>query len=240
MMRLLDKKSVSVQVAIEKKRQIDAGVALASKVDALRETKLKEEAQLEAFRKQTIAQTQAEIDSKVKEKDLIVAQIKARKEELVELQKPLEARWKKLEAKEEELNEEHTYLLRQKATLEQGIALNIQRERLNEQEKQRVATERQTVTKLLTEADLMREMSAGILTNAKTKADEVTTNAQRRDETSSKREKAMEIRERDVAAESARLKKIEKEQARKDKEIKDKYETLLRDIKRHDNSKRQR
>lgn len=232
MIRLLDKKSVNVQVAIEKKKQIDSGIKLASKVDAVRETLLEEEERLAKFRSETIARTQVEIDAKIKEKDGILAQIKARKEELLELRKPLDEEWEMVNSGRSELNELQVMLLQKDSELDQGIALNIQRERLNKEEEQRIASERERTCHALTEADLMREMASGILVSARTKADDVISNAQRKDETSGKRELAVEVREREVAKEASRLRKIEKQQKDNERAIADKYETLARTINR--------
>lgn len=232
-MRLLDKKNVSIEVATEKKRQIDQGVQLAKKIDALRETKLSEEEQLALYRKQSIARVQLEIDEKLKERDSVAEQIRQRKSELRELRRPLDGEWQSVKEEKEINRQDRDSNYQRQMELEQGIALNIQRERLNKEEEQRVSSERERSVKALMEADLMRETAGDVLAKAKIKSDSIMDGATRRDETSSKREKAVEIREREVIKEASRLKKVEVAQRNKDREIADKYATLERTIKRY-------
>jgi len=92
-MKLLPKKQVSAELASQRKREIDIGLELAEKVDALREAAATEEKKLFDFRSQSIANAQKEIDTKIAEKDALDLDIRRRKEELAELQKPLDAKW---------------------------------------------------------------------------------------------------------------------------------------------------
>lgn len=65
--RLLDKKIVQASLAQERKIEIDKGVKLAKAIDILRETKAKEEKDLEEFRIVTTQKVQAEIDALLQE-----------------------------------------------------------------------------------------------------------------------------------------------------------------------------
>lgn len=232
MIRLLDKRSVSVQAAIEKKRQIDQGVQLARKVDALRETKLEEEAKLALFRSETVARTQGAIDLKIKEKDALDTQIRARKHELSELRKPLDDELQAIEETKTALEWEKQLVYERKSQLDHGIALNIRRERENDEEGQRIEKERERSVVALTEAELKREIASDVLTKAKSKAVAISKAAEAREREIDLQEKQLVQREKAVEREVARLKVIEKQQKEKDKEIKDKYETLQRDINR--------
>lgn len=231
-MKLLDKHSVSVQVAIDKKRQIDQGITLARKVDVLRETKLKEEADLAQFRSETIARTQAEIDAKIKEKNVLEAKIKAREEELKALREPLDDEWQAFEEAKTALQWDKHLVYERKGELDRGIALNIRRERENKEEKQRVAKERERSALALSEAESKHEIASDVLMKARSKADKMSQASETRERMADSREKQLEQREREAERETRKLKAIEKEQKRKDKEIFDKYETLNRDIKR--------
>lgn len=65
--QLLPKSVINADLATQRKIQIDQGVALAQKVDAIRETLQEEEKNLELFRANTIAKVQQEIDAKIRE-----------------------------------------------------------------------------------------------------------------------------------------------------------------------------
>lgn len=231
-MRLLDKRVLNGSVAQERKRQIDSGVELAKKVDVLRETKLKEEAQLAQFRSESIARTQEEIDAKIKEKNSLESKIEDRKRELLKLREPLDAEWGEVNSKIRGVNALSLSLNQMQGELERGIALNIRRERENEEEKERIAEERERSVQALIEADLSKKEASALLSKARTKSDNLVKTAENKDNLASQREVEVADRERSVEKELKRLKVIEKEQKRKDREIKDKYETLQRDIKR--------
>lgn len=232
MIRLLDKKTLSVDLAIQKKKQIDQGVNLAKKVDAVRETLLEEEKRLAEFRNESIARTQTEIDAKIKEKNFLESEIKKREKDLTKLREPLDAEWEDVNSKIRAVNTLSLSLNQMQGELEKAIALNIQRERLNKEEEQRIAKERERSVQALTEADLLKEMTSDTLTKAKTRADTIHLNARKIHEEAERREQDVDRREVAIVKMAADLKRIEKEQKRKDKEILDKYETLNRDIER--------
>lgn len=61
--RLLDKKLVNANLATERKQEIDKGIQLAKSIEALRETRAKEERDLEEWRVVTVRTVQAQIAS---------------------------------------------------------------------------------------------------------------------------------------------------------------------------------
>lgn len=88
--KLLDKKVVNAEVATQKKHQIDSGLALAKKVDALRETLGNEEQELELFRSRTIAKVQQEIDIKISERDALERSNAVLREDRIRLSAPID------------------------------------------------------------------------------------------------------------------------------------------------------
>lgn len=68
-MKLLRKNEINVAKSNERKIEIDTGLALARKVDSLREMVSKEEKNLQMFRDETTKIVQAEIDDLIKERD---------------------------------------------------------------------------------------------------------------------------------------------------------------------------
>lgn len=104
-MRLLDKKSVNTDLAHQKKLQIDEGVKLATKVDVLRETVVKEEGNLQRFRGETIQFVQKEIDEKVQERDLLEKGNVFLREERIRLSAPIDLTeaWKEVKSGKSEI-----------------------------------------------------------------------------------------------------------------------------------------
>lgn len=108
--RLLPKRLINAEVATQKKEQIVQGIAIAKKVDSVREALQTEEKNLETFRAQTIKQVQSEIDTKTIELDMLkkeALRIRAQNEEQEQL---IQERENMLNKKEEYLNERYTLL----------------------------------------------------------------------------------------------------------------------------------
>jgi len=82
--KLLDKKLINAEVATQKAQTIRQGLDLAKKVDILRETLQDEQGRLEAFRQETIATVQRDIDVKIAERDALErGNIKLREERIL-------------------------------------------------------------------------------------------------------------------------------------------------------------
>lgn len=90
--RLLDKKVINAEVAVQKTQQIKEGIALAKKVDTLRETVQEESGRLETFRSQMITKIQEEIDGKIAEKQNLERGNERIRQERTELLKQLNLR----------------------------------------------------------------------------------------------------------------------------------------------------
>lgn len=88
--RLLEKKAIAVDLADQRKQQIDAGVALAKKVDAIRGTLQEEEERIERFRRETLQRTQQEIDAKIAEREELRIEVAVLQEERIKLLAPID------------------------------------------------------------------------------------------------------------------------------------------------------
>lgn len=116
-MKLLKKNEVAVAKSKEKKLEIDQGVQLAKRVDALRQTAAEEEAALVAFRTTAVREIYREIDKAVTERDTLLAEIKdLRAEKEVGMthvrlkEKEADERMKEVMRKEYEANQRHFQL----------------------------------------------------------------------------------------------------------------------------------
>src|SRR4051812_30087131 len=107
-MKLQPKHILNNQAELERKKQIDEGLSLAKKVDALRE----EKNILETQRTKRIEQFHVELDSEISEKQTIVeslrSEVRILENRKSEAKKPLDEEWGKLTDdmnKHEELKE---------------------------------------------------------------------------------------------------------------------------------------
>ena len=89
-MKLLPKQKINAEVATQRKNQIDQGLALAKKVDALRETFQEEESRVEIFRSETMKKVQAEIDALIAEKNSLQSKLEVMREERMRLLAPVD------------------------------------------------------------------------------------------------------------------------------------------------------
>lgn len=96
--RLLDKKLVTAALATERKQEIDKGIKLAKSIDALRETRVKEESELQDFRINTIRKIQIEIDAKIEENDRLSSENKLLREQRILAEAPIDLKeeWQKV------------------------------------------------------------------------------------------------------------------------------------------------
>lgn len=89
-MKLLGKQDIAKLKASEKKRDIDEGLKLAKRVDSLREVHADEEASLEKFRHETLANITAEITERSHELSTITVEVAKARRARDEALKPLD------------------------------------------------------------------------------------------------------------------------------------------------------
>ena len=118
--------------ADERKREIDEGLSLARKVDALRETKSNEERKLLEYRSGMIAKVQAEINAYVSERDSLRRENENLIETRKELIKPLDEEWKEINLERENLAKEKQsfYLSKEELRIAEEN-LQIEQKKLN-------------------------------------------------------------------------------------------------------------
>lgn len=231
-MKLLPKKVINTQVASQKKAQIDEGIQLAQRVDVLRETKLKEEGNLNRFRTETVSMVQAEIDIEIRKRDAL-------KEEISELlidrqyaRVPLDAEWTQLEIEKSSLSEKNQEIDSKSSVLHQREVEIESRENENALLSKKTKELDVLAQQKLSEADTTLENSRQMAAEIRNSAQETLVEVELKEATLNLREKQIEMREGQVEKTARRQLKKDIEQAAHDKTIKDKYETLERTIKR--------
>lgn len=93
-MRLLPKSEVDKAKALDRQREIEEGKKLATRVDTLRDTHAKEEAELQSFRSKTLAQIQIEVNGEIERLEDVKREVNEKRQELFSLSGPLDKAWK--------------------------------------------------------------------------------------------------------------------------------------------------
>lgn len=96
-MKLLDKRTIDAGLANERKSEIDRGLALARRVDTLREKQVTEEENLKKYRTTAFMQVQYEIGQLIETKENLEKQCSDARELRTELLKPLDEEWMKID-----------------------------------------------------------------------------------------------------------------------------------------------
>lgn len=231
-MRLQPKRQINTEVATQKKSLIDQGIALAGKVDALRETKLQEEQRLDRWRKESIAQIQSQIDLKIRESDSWELKIRDRKEELRILQKPLDEAWESIKSDRAFIERDRESVFLKKDRLDQSIVLVSQQIKENEDEKNRLQLVREQTTQALANAEDLKSDAVKELLKARADASKITSDAKERQEAVIVREHLIESRENVVEARDNKQNEREIEQNKRERRIQDLYKTFMRTSKR--------
>lgn len=228
--RLLDKKFVTAEVAKQKTQQIKEGLAIAKKVDAVRESLQTEEKNLETFRTQSITRVHQEIDSKIAERDLLEGKLIPMRAEYVRLLTPpdlTEAR-ADVEKKRIDLEEGFNALQENRNELAQGVALNILRERENKFEKGRIEDERSSSSKLLIETNALKEDALKELLSARSEASKIVSEARAREKIVSEKERELEQREISLDRTKEIVDSHEEDLAKREKKLKANQDVFIK------------
>ena len=231
-MRLLDKKTVNTQVATERKQLIDAGLKLARKVDALRETKQEEEGNLERFRAESIARTKIEIDACIRQRDVL-------KEEIVSLLEakriasiPLTDEWDKVIERQRVLEDFETGLRTTSKLLDQRDFETASTQKQTNEELVRIQGLKQQVSHTLEKADdVLREANESA-SRIRNEAQTTLMTAELTNQESIRREQEVSIRETQIDIDLKRIEKADKDLTKREKLLADRNAMYLRNLKR--------
>lgn len=154
-MKLLPpKKEIDKEKAQERKREIDDGMRLAQRVDALRRAKDEEEKGLKEYRLNALKAVQYDIDQRIEELNNLDKQIKECYVTREELLKPLDREWAEINLVKAELAEEKSfiYLSVESLKIEEG-KINSEKEKVSkiiakakENEKETEKAKRETIS----------------------------------------------------------------------------------------------
>jgi len=225
-MKLLSKKQVTQDVARQRKEKIDEGVAIAKKIDVLRDTLGKEEQGLKKFRTETVSQVTQEIHSKILERDSLLKEIEELHKRRLEELTPLDEDWNRLHIEDIKLDKRRTVLDNREILISESEQRNA--ERANELliEKDRISEERRLSSIMLNESTDLRIESQTLLSQARDKAYELTQNAELRMKDVKIREGNLTAQETSLALRKKQLEDKEQDLIEKETWLKDREEEL--------------
>ncbi len=227
-MRLLSKQEINARKATEKKQQIDEGVKLARKVDALRELRTQEDAVLQKFRAETVATINDEIKTLSERRISLSDEVVLLEWRRADALKPLEKETAELEVRRaglQLLDDEVKNATKELHTYDKKLDVRAKR----------IETDREDVDQQLRDTEAARKDAADHLSESEKaleKAKSIETQAVERYDLLvaelSQRETALLGRERDILDKEKT--NAERERALNDRErlINDRYATLLR------------
>lgn len=228
--RLLDKKLVNAELATQQKRSIDRGVAIAQKVDAVRDLLGQEEARLETFRKESIARVQREIDAKIAERESLEVGNKTLREERILLSAPID-----LSEAWAEVKEGRTEIAQRKETLtEQSIGQVVKEDELFEKqtslEKQakNIQAKDKLAERTLTEAETKFTQATDMLERAQKEAERVLKESREKENHLRVREEDATNRETYLSEREERNIAHEVDLANRDKKLKRSQEVFIK------------
>jgi len=231
--RLLNRREIDARKAQERKRELDEGKKLASRVDTLREIAATEETKLDKFRHESLEVIGKEIADKTAEKDALERELRIKRQEREELERPLDEKKAALDKREAELNERAEEIAQKDAQLKLSVAANIQRERDNEVERGRIADERATASRNLIESEQLHTDAKRIMKEAVEKDEILSKALTLRENRVQKREDATTEKEKSFIDREKRLDAYENRLFLWEQNLKDSWKVLLESQKEH-------
>jgi len=231
-MKLLDKKTIVAEKAVERKQEIDEGIKLARKIDKLRETSSQEEVKLGKFRDASLKQIKGEIINLSSQQQVLINNIAVLQEEKRVLLIPLDEKRIELLEREQQLDdtsnridEEIRLLNQQKGELDnRSKEVRLDEERTHQSKMEIESNHR--------ESDKNKTHSLDILTKTRQIEKETLASLETIRQNLVVTENDLLVRERDLKLRQKAVSKDESRLVEFEKQVNDKYQTLLRTIKR--------
>lgn len=227
-MKILKKSEANAEAARLKRQQIDEGMELAQRIDGLRRTRAEVEAQHAEYAKGLRASLEREIAPLVETRNELQVQVSAARRELEKLRVPLDGEWASARAQRTQLESDRTDLDAREIAVSNS-------EELVRTESKAVADERRAVSQLRAEADSELAVASDakgeayrILKNAKVASEASSEAMLKRERAVSESETRVALREADAQNREDSIYKRNKALDDRERFINDKYQTLLR------------
>lgn len=226
-MKILKKNQISIISANQKKDQIDEGLKIAARVDALRETLSQVQKQHRDYIEGMKAELDGEISPLVIRRDELREDISIGVKKLSGLQTLLDDEWKKVNKKESEL----LSLEKSLKSKELELSEECYRVELQNKEARTLLAEGTEISEKASEefelGNLFRKERERLLENAKAAISDRFSEIERKEAISKTFEKSVSLREIDLDNREENLDKKESELDVRERFINDKYQTLL-------------
>ena len=122
MLKLLKKSEIDKAKSLDRQRDINEGLKLATRVDSLREVSAQEEVALTKFRTETLAQIGNDIMKESKKLDKLKEEVKEAESKKAEAQIPLDTEWEKVKSEHNTLADKSKELEELKINLDKKVA----------------------------------------------------------------------------------------------------------------------
>ena len=197
-MQLLPLKEIKIMKGKERQLEINEGIKLASKVDALRATASKEQADLIKFRDENVKKILGEIKEYAVQKDSLIEDIKGLEQRRQEALKPLDEKEKQLDSKEKDLTLLNNQLEIRQSTfdaLEKTLANKTAELKVEEE---RIIDTHTEVRKIVAETQIIRNQMRLSLEEADRIKNQTITEVQQKSDELQQRETILAGKERDI------------------------------------------
>ncbi len=232
-MKLLPLKEVKVIKAKERQLEVNEGMKLAKKVDALRETVAQEQADLIKFRDENIRKILDEIKERTGERDALLASITTLEERKRKALEPITEQEEELEKAKDELEVLSKDIEDRQLDLAEKKGELFMREKLLEQKENLIAEKDKEITKTLTETQSAKDRTTSLQKEVERIKDKLESEV-------IKKSSELVIREEDVAAKERDVKNQEDLLVIKERDINiarrkldDEMQTFIRTQKRY-------
>lgn len=232
-MKLLNKSEIIKNKSLERQQEIEEGAKLARRIDTLRETCTKEEANFSKFRDQSLKTIREEISALSAQRDEMQKRIEFLKEgnNLV-IYGEIDVEWRKIRFKNREIEESHEKLYRRSKELDARQDQIDEAQRIANVDRNRLDAEKIRIRENLENSEESKKKSAEILEKSEKNRDDVEKSLKEKTQVLVVREASIATREKEVNLKIEWLAKEELRLMTKEREINDKYETLLRTTQR--------
>lgn len=228
--RLLDKRMVNTELATQRKRDIEAGVKIAQKVDAVRETLTEEENRLELFRRETLTRIQTAIDSKINERDSLIEENEKLKEERIRLSAPIELSqaWEEITSGKKEIADlkyrltQHSIEIIAQDRDNQSSATEIAKEKENVKRKEQLAE------RTLIESEEKLSRATSLLDNARLTSEKTLKNAKEIEKGILEREQSVINQEKYLTAWEGRINAHDFDLTNRERKLKSREEIFIK------------
>lgn len=231
-MKLLSKSEIQKSRSTERRMDIEEGAKLARKIDTLRETAAGEETRLSKFREESLKKIRSEIEEKSAEKKSIEDDIERLRAIREKLQEPLDKEWELVKKMASDLEKKSNSLDLKELNLNKRDQEIILMKESLQKEKTKVSESRFIAALGLIKLSEKMKAADEMLKKANIERENADKYKEDCDKNLLEREAVIASKERDLAAQFENLVKKRKEHGIRERQLRDREATFIRNIER--------